>query len=243
MKREHIIYGGAAVLFLLTAIRLGYDLAGTRSGTGSSAGVGTSSSPQPSSGGHRALKPLLPDPSDPGSGASARFSGPPERPAPQAAQDDSGDDFAGIGSQSLLDLEPGVLPTADGLFERTVGQWAQDGFLALSVQEAASMLPLDPELPGHGGSLLDLVGGLPTREDVDRAFAYDSVHAQLEATCAAEVMLYALENARNPHFARDIEAQRRVFDADEDALMRELDRVSGYRNWSLLNRAFREFAK
>lgn len=146
-------------------------------------------------------------------------------------------------AEMIMGLDDGVQPTAAGLFARTVDLWSQPEFLNLTSTEARELLPLDDELAAAPGSLLDLTGPLPTEGECERAFANPKVQALLEQTCAAEVQLYALEAARQPNYERAIEAQKRAFEADERDLMLELDRVSGFKGWSLMHLAYERWAQ
>lgn len=136
---------------------------------------------------------------------------------------------------ALEELEPAMIPTADGLLARTAELWSQDGFAQLTAAEVRELLPVDDDLQPSPANLAELLGGLPTRADCELALRDDAVRSLLEATCAAELLSYQAQFGRDQ---RAIASTRASFKTTERALMAELDRAGPYRSWRLLHRAF-----
>jgi hypothetical protein len=143
----------------------------------------------------------------------------------------------------LADLDDSLLPTEEGLWLRTVDWWeSQEGLFEMTGDELAAMLP-DETLYALGGdvSLRDLVGGLPTREDVARGFADPGVYQAFVELCKLDVPLVAMDvEALERQNDREFQAQRQwLRDCTKllrEKLMVELERATGYPHWSFLHR-------
>lgn len=149
----------------------------------------------------------------------------------------------GIIVSSLGELDPGMEPTAVGLYSLTSEQWGQDDFRTLTCGEVGDLLTFV-----DGYSLVGLepfqwgLGGLPTSEDCELALGEPAVAERLSAVCALNAALAALEfmpNGRRGEqvlWARD--SLRGSRDHAERELMKQLDKVSSYKHWAVLHRAF-----
>ncbi len=152
---------------------------------------------------------------------------------------------AGI-PESLVtpDVCEGFTPTPEGLWRMTGERWSQEGFVALTAEEARALLPLDDTLTSAPGSFVELYG-LPTREDAEYAFRDYDVQLQLERVLLLELAYWKLcelpTMRRNAQYGEALETQRVVMEDARRTLMRTLDRVSPYKNWSLFNRLFVEW--
>jgi len=147
----------------------------------------------------------------------------------------------------LEDMEETTLPTEEGLYLRTADWWNQAGFLALTGDELAGMLPSERGYVLGGPETLErLVGGLPTRADCARAFSDERVRAWLVRVCSLEIPLLALDLETYAPGSPGMlarESMREAFTAAEYELMAELERASGYAHWRLLHGAFRAWCQ
>lgn len=120
------------------------------------------------------------------------------------------------------ELDPGAEPTWQGLYAMTVEQWS------------------DPEF-------LHDAYALPTVGDCQIALTDDAVKAALLNVCAYDLVLVQLGAIRKAqHSAKTralIDSIVRERANSMAALTQRLDEVSLYKNWSLMDRLFMEWAK
>jgi hypothetical protein len=167
---------------------------------------------------------------------------PPPLPSPgmPATSDGSRELTSGVvGSFSADELEPATLPTLEGLILSTVDLYAED-YRATTVAEARRYLDDDALGSDPAAKLVDVLGGLPTREDAERAWRSPRVRELFTALQARDLVLveldYTPEAQRSSDFRRELEDLHRSRDAAMVELSEELDRSSGYRFWTLLFR-------
>lgn len=149
----------------------------------------------------------------------------------------------------LSELSVSFTPTPEGLHARTAELWSQEGFLALTGAEVERLIGTDPSwaltVPTD---LREFLGSdLPTLEDCRRALLDPESLRLLEVLCLAEALSSELVEVpvarRSADHDRVLAAARARRDAAEVDLLRRLDRASGYPNWSLLSRLYREWER
>jgi len=178
---------------------------------------------------------------DPTSVRSRRM--PPE-PLDGTALKDNGSppSYSSSGASALhlpADLSEGFTPTREGLSDLTIGLWEQEEFLSMPWEEIAHFLPIDELAPYRGASTLgEYVGGLPTEGDLDNAMRDPEVHELLFELQTAEVWLaLAYERPherRGPLYRERVERVQEIRRSLSLGLMSRLERVTGYRHWTLL---------
>jgi len=149
--------------------------------------------------------------------------------------------------RSLSELDPGMEPTAEGLYSFTTEQWSQlDG---LTVAEALDLMHGNVEgydLTGHA-LLLERLGGLPTQEDCVRALEDREAQELLTSACTLNAALAVLEfmphSQRGSDASRLLEQARDMRNSAERALMRRLEDVTGYGHWLLLREVFERWSR
>lgn len=145
-------------------------------------------------------------------------------------------------------------PTADALYALTVARFTDESFRNLTSERAIALLPVDEadaDLMRFPGTLDEvLVGGLPTRADVDLAFERSpTVRTLLEGVQGLDLLLAELdmiplaERSPGSQRARQVETVHLVRDELATQLMLELERVTGYPHWSLLYRLRQAWAR
>jgi hypothetical protein len=142
------------------------------------------------------------------------------------------------------------MPTVDGLYALTVARFTDEDFLKMTPKRARELLPVDDDLPDASmpGNLIDALGtGFPTREDCERGFQFGYVqelltHAQTMSLALVPLEMVPVER-RSPEFSKTIESIERAREAVMLTLMKELDRSTGYKSWSLLYRLWSEWSK
>ncbi len=144
------------------------------------------------------------------------------------------------------ELDPGMYPTAEGLWARTGELWSDQEFLSLTQDELHDLLAIDDGFGFHGPtSLLDILGPLPTPKDCEEALAFPSVQAALQRVCEAELYFLALKasETRAPKRKSLADEQKRVLDEAKAELMDDLDRVSSFKHWTTLAKAWRRWSE
>jgi len=174
---------------------------------------------------------------------------PPDDPTPPllGGSDGSGGVFP---IDTREEIEPGMLPTVDGLYELTVARFMDEEFLALTPARARELLPVDDEIPDSSlpGSLVQALGiGLPTYEDCVRGFQRLSVKRLLTQVQTLSLAATSLEmtpiERRTKEFTARLEELERNRATLTLALMHELDCSTGYKSWSLLWSVYSEWVK
>lgn len=166
---------------------------------------------------------------------------------PTAAPEDALELAAGV--RALMpgyELDPSEEPTGEGLFARTVGQWSQEGFLALTPLEVSALFPLDDELPAAPRDLREFLG-FPTLAECEHALEADEVRAQLEVLAALEVVLGGLDAMPADKVTLERAERRRLLheyrNTLEDRLMEDLDSRTGWPHWAEMQKLYRRWAQ
>lgn len=143
------------------------------------------------------------------------------------------------------ELDEHLLPTAAGLYARTVGTWDQPEFLELTDAEARELFPLDDELAATPATLLAAFGDLPTLDDCERALDSERITRALEIACLAEIRYAAAcdivpPDDRTPAMQSAIEELRTEWFRCEEDLWKLLDKATGH-EWTLWGKAWRRW--
>ena len=139
-------------------------------------------------------------------------------------------------------------PTADGLWASTVDLWTNEDFLALSIDEANELLPTDERMGFRGpDSFVAIVGGLPTREDVEAAVRDPQVICALQSACGAEMVYRTLhmvaKERRSAEYPHSVEIAQRAYTRSWELLMATLDARTQFHGWSLLWKAWERWSQ
>jgi len=172
-------------------------------------------------------------------------------PAPRAATPsltdllEAGPLHAWVDPAALGDVLEMVTP--EGLYARTSDWYDQEDFLGLTGDALALLVPDSGYAFGGQRTLLEYLGGLPSRADCDRALTDLGVQRALQAVVALELPVNSLaltpNEARTDTWRKGFDALQRALDARELALARELERATGYPHWIILRRTFASWMK
>lgn len=156
---------------------------------------------------------------------------------------------AGVPLSAVMGLEPGFIPSAEALYDYTVGTWQESDFLDLTVAEASRLVPevgMDATLPTSLASLWPL----PTREDCERAWEDPAVAEALTRLCVYDVWLFEAQDPtmwcgtpKEGPRVETINRTRELRDDAEEKLWEALDRASSYKDWRLWGGLFRAWIK
>lgn len=148
------------------------------------------------------------------------------------------------------EIEPGFLPSVEGLAAQTIDWFSDPSFLELTAEEARRLLPVDENIPDLAlPDRLDraLVGGMPTMADVERAYLDPEVQRLLSCLLAQELALVDLDlvpfDQRTCSFQGRLTRMHELRDATALQLMGRMEKVSTYPHWRLLWRLRSEWAK
>jgi hypothetical protein len=149
---------------------------------------------------------------------------------------------------TFADFSDEMQPTADGLAASTIDLWNSPDFLRLSVDDARALLPIDDDMGFRGpDSWVTLLGGLPTRADIDSAVNDPMVKCALEAACAQEMVYRELqmlpEDRRSIDYGTALRTAETQYLRSWELLMGTLDARSKYHSWSLLWRAWQRWSE
>lgn len=150
--------------------------------------------------------------------------------------------------EDLEGVEPGFLPSEESLYDLTLGQYLQPEFLEITQEEARKLLPLDDSIPDWPKDVRALVGGeLPTRDDIARAWKDELVRQRLADVDALDIVLADLELLPAEQLTREQAAFVELLHARRTSarleLCAELERVTGYPYWGVLQRLREAWAK
>jgi hypothetical protein len=140
------------------------------------------------------------------------------------------------------------LPTEEGLIDATLGLWLNEDFLALTQDEAHELLALDDSMGMKGpGSMMAIVGPLPTEDDCRIGFRSPEVKRALEIVCFWEIWI--AEIGSTPTVLR-MDSHETVMqgcialrDQAMAALMVELEKATTCGTWRLWDRMYREWTR
>lgn len=167
--------------------------------------------------------------------------GPVESDAPAPA----GSEF--LNPADLEDVEPGFMPTEEGLYALTLGQYLDPGFLEITETEARALLPLDDSIPDWPKNVRALVGDLPSPDDVARGFRDELVRARLADVDALDIVLVDLDliplEQRGPGTRELLETLHARRSSACLELCARLEAVTKYPHWSLLQRLREAWAR
>jgi len=165
----------------------------------------------------------------------------------------SGATGGGPSSSSLIlswighdDLDPGMYPTADGLWARTGELWSDESFLSLTEDELHDLLALDDSFGFRGPRrITDILGRLPTKADCEEAVRDEIVEMELASVCTDELCLLAAteHTQRHPEFKPAVDECRARLASNELKLMQTLDERSRFKHWTILYKAWRRWSQ
>jgi len=149
---------------------------------------------------------------------------------------------------TFADFSDEMQPTSDGLAASTIDLWNSPDFLKLSVDDARALLPIDDTMGFRGpDSWVTLLGGLPTREDIDSAVKDPMVKCALESACAQEMVYRELQmlpaERRSIDYGTALRTAETQYMRSWELLMGTLDARSKYNSWLLLWKAWQRWSE